>query len=340
MKKKLLVLLAGLVTVLMLAACGAAPASSSALLVSEPPAASGAPRTAMRIAGLKGPTTMGMVKLMEDAEQGTALHDYQVDIYGTADEVNGLLINGDVDIAMLPANVASVLYSRTDGAIQVAAINTLGVLYIVETGETIQSVEDLRGRTIYATGKGQTPEYVLNHILRENGIDPEKDVTIEYKSEATEVAALLNAGQDAIALLPQPYVTAVQMQNDTVRMALDLTKEWEAVSPGSALVTGVAVVRKAFLEENAAAFAEFLQEYEASIQYVNDNTAEAAELVAKFGIVEKAPIAAKALPYCSIVFIAGAEMQQKLLGYLEVLHAQRPEAVGGALPDDAFFYGI
>ncbi|MDL2253360.1 ABC transporter substrate-binding protein [Ruminococcaceae bacterium OttesenSCG-928-I18] len=292
----------------------------------------------VRVAGLKGPTTMGMVRLMKDAEEGLAGHRYEVEMFGTADEIVPKLVSGEIDVAAVPANLASVLYNNTGGGVSVAAINTLGVLYVVETAEEIQSVQDLRGRTVYSTGKGTTPEFVLNYILTQNGLQPGTDVTIEYKSESTEVAALLAEEEGAVAVLPQPYVTGVQMQNEQVRVALDLTEEWDRVGEGSGLVTGVLVARTAFLEEAPELFADFLQEYKQSIEWVNANTAEAAELVAEYGIVEKAPVAEKALPACNITYIDGQEMQMMLQGYLQVLYDQMPESVGGAMPDEAFYY--
>lgn len=181
----------------------------------------------INIASMKGPTTMGMVKLMDNSESGASEGSYNVTIYGTADEIVPLIVSGEADIANVPCNLASVLYKKTEGKIAVININTLGVLYVVETGETISSVEDLKGKTIYSTGKGTTPEYVLNHILKQNGIDPEKDVTVEFKSEATEVAAMLEGAENAVAVLPQPYVTVAMTKNDKIRIALDLTEEWE-----------------------------------------------------------------------------------------------------------------
>lgn len=226
------------------------------------------------VASLKGPTTMGMVKLMQDAEAKQTFNTYNVSMYGTVDEIVAGISDGSIDIANVPCNLASVLYNKTKGAISVAAVNTLGVLYVVETGDTIQSVADLKGKTIYSTGKGTTPEFALNYILRENGIDPETDVTIEFKSEATEVAALLAASSaDAIAVLPQPFVTTAMMQNEKLRIALSLTEEWDKLqgNGGSTLVTGVTIVRNEAVEKNPQAFAEFLKEYEASIQYTETN---------------------------------------------------------------------
>ncbi len=281
---------------------------------------------------------MGMVKLMNDAEEDAVKHDYQFGIYGTADEVVPMLVNGELDVALIPCNLASVLYNRTEGAIQVAAVNTLGVLYVVESGDTVQSIEDLAGKTIYSTGKGTTPEFALNYILTENGIDPAQDITIEYKSEATEIAALLQDAEGAIAVLPQPYVTAVQMQNDQVRVALSLTEEWDKVSADSGLVTGVVVARKEFVEENPQAFSEFLDEYKASTEYVNANVEEAAVWVENYGIVANAAIAARAIPACNITDIEGNEMKAKINGYLQVLFDANPQSVGGALPEDDFYF--
>lgn len=306
----------------------------------DPTALSKTDYTAMRIASLKGPTTMGLVRLMADAGDGVSRHDYQVTMYGAADEIAPQLIKGDIDIALVPCNLASVLYNKTEGQVQLAAVNTLGVLYIVTTGDGIKTVADLKGKTIYATGKGTTPEYVLNYILQENGLVPGKDVTIEYKSEATEVlAAMQTSSGYPIAMLPQPYVTTAQMQMEGLNVALDLTAEWNKVSPDSALVTGVAVARKDFIEKNKVAFDEFLEDYAASVEWVQGNNDKAAELVASYGIVPKAEIAKKALPACNLTFLTGKEMKAKAAGYLQVLYDQDPASVGGKLPDDAFYYG-
>ena len=344
MMKRVMSLGLSLALAISLAACSGSVsgAVSSASATAEPTAApeAEAPVTTFRIAGLKGPTTMGMVKLMSDAEAGETHQDYQVTMYGAADEVVPLLVKGDIDLAAIPANLAANLYNQTEGKVQVAAINTLGVLYVVTTGDDVKSVEDLKGKTVYSTGKGTTPEYVLNYILKENGIDPEKDLTVEYKSEATEVAAALQAADEgAIAVLPQPYVTAAQSQIEGLNVALNLTEEWNKVSTDSDLGTGVLVASTEFIEQNEAAFEEFLKDYQASIEWVNSNTADAAELVANYGIVAKAPLAQKALPACNITYVDGAEMKTKLSGYLQVLFDQNPKAVGGAMPGDDFYYG-
>ncbi len=348
--KKFLALLLTVIMVLTLAACAATPAPTQAPTdvptqapTDEPtqaptdePVVSG-DKTVIRIGSLKGPTTMGIVKLMKDDEAGLSVNDYEFTMEGTADAIVPLMVKGELDMALVPCNLASVLYNNTKGAVQVIGINTLGVLYVVETGESIQSVEDLRGKTIYSTGKGTTPEYGLNYVLNMNGIDPASDVTIEFKSEATEVAAALANGAVSIAVLPQPFVTSAMMQNEHLRIALSLTDEWSKVNSESAMLTGVAIVRKEFYEANSEAVDAFLKEYAASTEYVNANPAEAGEWIAELGIVAKAALAQKAIPACNIVMISGEEMKAKVSGYLTALYEQNPASVGGALPDDAFY---
>ncbi len=299
----------------------------------------------MRIASLKGPTTIGMVKLMDDSDNGMTSNSYDVQIFGTADEIVGLLVNGDIDAANIPCNLASVLYKKTQKGIKTVGINTLGVLYIlaasdpasaVNTEESFASIADLKGKTIYSTGKGTTPEYVLNYILTQNGIDPANDVNIEYLSEATEVAAKMAESTDAIAVLPQPYVTVAMSQNENLRIVFDLTEEWNKID-GSRLVTGVTVVRSEFLEQNPETVAQFMSDYAASVEYVNNNVEDAASLVEKYDIV-KAPVAQKAIPYCNIVFLTGDDMKTNVENYLTVLYNSDPTSVGGELPDESFYH--
>jgi NitT/TauT family transport system substrate-binding protein len=293
-------------------------------------------RIEINIAALKGPTGMGMVKLMEDAESGHTANDYKFTVAGEADIISAGLIKGEFDIAALPCNLASVLYNKTEGQITLAGINTLGVLYIVETGNSINSVEDLKGKTIYSTGYGTTPQYTLNYLLSLYGLDPEKDLTIEYKTEATEVAAILESATDAIAMLPQPYVTTVMMNNDRVRIALDIEKEWIKENDTSGVVTGVVVVSSEFLCKNPEAVEAFLNEYEKSADYVNNEVDKAAELVERYGLF-KAAVAKKAIPYCNITLIRDLRMKKMVEGYLKVLYDQNPNAVGGSLPAEDFY---
>lgn len=282
-----------------------------------------------------------MVKLMADQEAAAEPH-FTFTIAASADEITPKLIQGELDIAAVPANLASVLYNNTEGKLQVLAINTLGVLYLVESGDTVHSVEDLRGKTIYSSGKGSTPEYALSYLLSQNGIDPEQDVSIQWKSEHSECVAALAAEENAIAMLPQPFVTTAQAKNEGIRVALDLNEEWEKLSSEgdqkATLITGVVVARKEFTEEHPALVQQFLKEYEASVDYVNSDTEGAAALVGSYDIVPEA-VAKKALPECNITFVAGAELKEKLSGYLQVLFDQNPKAIGGKLPGDDFYYG-
>lgn len=292
----------------------------------------------VRIGALKGPTSMGIVSL-GTAEAAEGDNVYEKNMVTAADELTAMVIGGEVDIALLPANVASVLYNKTEGGVKVIDINTLGVLYIVETGDAIKSIEDLKGKTVYLTGKGTSPDFVIQYLLSEYGLT-EEDVKLEYKSEATEVVSVLTEDDSAIGLLPQPFVTVAGMQNENLKIALDLTAEWEAVQEegGSSLVTGVTIVRTEYLEEHEAEVQKFLADHEASAAFTNENPEIAAEMIAELGIVPKAPIAQKAIPFCNITCVDGEEMKTALSGYLEVLHALEPTSVGGAVPADDFYY--
>lgn len=293
--------------------------------------------TTIRIGGLKGPTTMGLVKLMEDFDNGNAVCNYDFTVEAAADAITPLLVKGELDMIAIPANVASIIYNNTKGAVQVLAINTLGVLYIVEKGLSIESVADLKGKTIYATGKGTTPEYSLRYLLTANGLDPDKDVAIEWKSEATEVVAHLANSDDGIAMLPQPFVTVAKSQIPELEVVLDLNEEWNKTENGSMMVTGVTIVRKAFAEEHPELIAAFLEEYKESAEYIVANPAEASAWVeARIGV--KAPIAEKAIPYCNINLISDNDMKAKLEGYLGILFEQNPKSIGGAMPADDFYY--
>lgn len=288
------------------------------------------------VAALRGPTSMGLVKLMEESENGFTDNSYSFTLEGAPDAIVPLLVKGDIDAAAIPGNLASVLYNNTKGQIEVIAINTLGVLYIVENGDSIQSVDDLRGRTIYSAGKGSTPEYALQYILSSNGLEVGKDVFIEWKSEHAECVAALKADKNGCAMLPQPFAATAMMQDSNIRIALDLNDLWEE-KVGSVLITGVTVVRKDFASESPETLQAFMEDYASSVEYAQCDVPGAAALIGKYGIVpEKAALAA--LPYCRISFITGEEMKEALSEYLSILYDANPKSVGGALPDDGFYY--
>ena len=347
--KKILSLLLAFSLALSLAACGgSASSAASSAAVSEAASSAAASEEEeaaaplsvtepLRIAGLKGPTTMGLVNLLSMEQAGTAAMDYNLQLYGAADEIVPLLIKGELDMAAIPANLAATLYQKTSGGIQAVAVNTLGVLYVVEQGDTVHSMADLKGRTILSTGKGTTPEYVLRYLLTANGLDPDKDVDIQYYSEATEVTAQMATTQDAIAVLPQPYVTAAGLKDDTLRVALDLTAEWDKVAD-TQLITGVTVVRKAYAEEHPDVVAAFLADYAQSVNAANTDLDGTAALCEEQGVVAKAAIAKKALPNCNIVCLTGEELKADVSGYLQVLYDAAPAAVGGTLPGEDFYW--
>ena len=293
----------------------------------------------VRIGSLKGPTSMGLVYLMDNASKGETENHYEFTMTGAADELVGKIANGDLDIVLVPANVASVLYNKTKGYVTVLDINTLGVLYVVASDDSITSMADLKGKTVYMTGKGTTPEYVMNYLLAENGLTA-SDVDLQFKSEATEVASMLKENPASIGVLPQPFVTAACIQNEALKPVLDLTEQWNLLNAGSGsmLVTGVTLVRSDFLRENRDPVKMFLEDHKESTQYAVEHVDETAELVAAAGIVEKAPIAKKALPKCNIVCLTGEEMKSALSGYLNVLYEQDAKSVGGQMPGEDFYY--
>lgn len=332
MRRFFALFMALLITAMSLCSCGkpqTAEAAQSAADETEE-------KTVIRIAGLKGPTSMGMVKMIKDSEAGNTQNDYEFTLAGSADEITPKLIQGDIDIAAVPANLASVLYNNTEGQIRLLAVNTLGVIYIVERGDSIHSVSDLKGKTLYGSGKGSTPEYILRYILRKNGLDPDKDVDIEWKSEHTEVLQMMANDDNSVGLLPQPFVTVAEGQLEDLHIAFDLTEEWDRLGVGSKLITGVLAVRGQFADEHPEQIKQLLEEYAASVDFTNANPAEAAKIIEEFDII-KAAVAEKAIPKCNIVCISGKDMVEPVEGYLQVLMEADPKSVGGKLPEKDFY---
>ena len=291
----------------------------------------------IRVLTLMGPTGMGMAKLINDSKNTENAVKYEFTVATAPDQVSAQVIKGDFEIAAVPVNLAAVLYNKTEGAVQVAGVNTLGVLYMLETGDTVKSVADLKGKTIYATGQGANPEYTLRYILAKNGIDPDKDVTIEFLSEHAELAAKMASGDVTLGMLPEPNVTSVLLNNKDTHIALDLNKEWKNVS-GTDMVMGCIIVNKKFAEEHPSALKKFLEDYKASVDFVNGNVDEASAMIEAAGIIPKAAVAKKALPNCNIVLITGKDMKQPVSDMIKVLFEAEPKSVGGKLPDEAFYY--
>lgn len=314
MKQKILSLLLVLVALITLTGCGKSTKEKDAI----------------NIASLKGPTSIGLVKLYNNSDNDKSSNKYNYNIFGSADEISTKLVKGDLDIAAIPANLAAILYNKTEGKIQIAGINTLGVLYILAKGCDINSVAELKGKTIYTTGQGTTPEYTLRHILSEKGLNPDKDITIEFLSEASEVVAKCAEMDTAVMMLPEPYVEIALAKDSALKTVINTTEEWPDVT------TGVVVIRKDFYEKNPDALKSFLSEYKASTVFASENVDECAELLEKFDIF-KAAIAKKAIPKCNVTLISGNEMKEKLIKYYQVLFDENPASVGGKLPDDNAF---
>ena len=285
--------------------------------------------TDIRIAALGGPTGMGIVKLIGDEHP-----HYKVSIEASPDALAPRFISGDVDVAAVPINLASTLYNKLNGDVVVLGVATLGVLYVLENGNEVNSFADLNGKKLYATGQGATPEYILNYLMQKNNVSAE----VEYVGVHTELASMLAAGKAEIGMLPQPNVTAAMNQSDNLRIALDLTEEWNKVSDAQ-LVQGVIIARKSFVESNKSAVEIFIKDYEASSRFVNENIDEAAKLIADAGILANEAVAKQAIPKCNIKFIGGADMKKAVSGMLGVLFEANPQSVGGKLPADDFYFG-
>lgn len=294
--------------------------------------------TNIRVGLMNGPTGIGAAYLMEESEKGNTQNTYEFIQASAATDLVGQFTNGDLDIVALPSNLAANLYAKTSGNVQLLAINTLGVLYILENGNTVNSIADLAGKTIYSAGQGAIPEYTLNHLLRSNGLEPGEDVDVQYMT-SEEVVALMGTTEGAICMLPVPYMTSVMMKNADTRIAVDVNDAWTEVEGDSSVITtGCVVVKKAFAEENPDAISLFLDEYEESINYAKENVSDAAALVAKFGITASEEVAAAAIPDCNLTFISGADMQSSIEGYYEILFEADPTSVGGAMPDEGIYY--
>ena len=318
---------------LILAGCGA-PAEESNDAPDEQVS-----KVTIQIGTLKGPTGMGMSYLMEMDTLEQTKNDYDFQVVGAPDQLIGKVAQGEIDIAAVPSNLAAILNAKTEGKIQLLGINTLGVLSIVENGNTIHSLEDLAGKTIASSGKGAAPEYILNYLLSANGLETGKDVVVDYALEHGELAASAAAGDTTIALLPQPFVTTVIQKNSDIRIALDITEEWKSVlGDDKPLPMGSIIVRKDFASEHPEAIENFMNEYKISVDYVNSNVNEAGELIAKYEILPNAVVASKAIPNCYITLIPAEDAKEAVLDFYNILFEFNPKSVGGKIPENDFFY--
>lgn len=289
----------------------------------------------LEVAALNGPTGIGMVQMLEEME-GAENPKYNIVLYQSPDEIVGKVVSGELDIACVPSNLGAVLYNKTEGGIKLLGMNTLGVLYIVENGQTVQNIEDLKGKTILSSGKDSTPEFVLNYILNEAGLVPGEDVTVEFMGNHSDIASKLMVEEGTIALLPEPFVTTVLAKDENIRMAIDVNEAWNNLNQMD-LPMGIIVANANVVKDNAKGIEAFLEDYEASVKFVDENLEDAAALVEKFGIVPNAALAKVAIPKCNIVYRDSSDSEDSLNKFYEILEQANPKAVGGKLPDEAFY---
>ena len=289
---------------------------------------------------LSGPTGIGAMNLWAASDAGETKNTYHITMPGANDEVVAALSKGDADIAAVATNLAATLYNKTDGGVTVLAVNTLGVLSLLSNGQEAATVSELKGKTIYAPGQGANPEYILRYVLSGNGLDPDKDVTLRFVGEGSELLTVWQSDPEAVILAPQPVATSILMQNENAKTLFDMTEEWDKIAgDDSTLMMGCVIVRNEFLQANPGAVELFLQEYAASIEKAQSDVEGTAALCQQYGLIPKAALAQKAIPSCGLTFVTGAEMKTGLSGYLQVMLDANPKSVGGALPGDGFYYG-
>lgn len=295
-------------------------------------------KISINIATLKGPTGLGMLKVIDDNEKNETANSYNISIFSDPSDITARLINGEIDVATIPTNMASMIYNKTNGNIQIAAVNTIGVLYVLSSNNDINSISDLKGHKIFVSGKSATPEYILKYILNKNDLEIGKDVIIEYRSEHEELALLAISGKADIVLLPEPFATQVVNKNSRFKINLNLTDEWNKISLcDSSLTMGCIAVRKQFAEQKPLLFNKFLNEYEQSVKFVNTYIEKAAELSDKHNIMMK-DVALHSISKCNITFILGQEMKSKVNEFLNILFEFEPKSVGGKMPNEEFYY--
>ena len=331
--RNLTALVLALVMIFALAACGQKQESEP----TPTPAPEADASLPVNVMVLNGTTGFGMAELISDSEAGNAALNYTFSVETDASNITAALVNGTADIGALPTNAAATLYNKTGGKVQVLALNTLGVLYLVTDGsEEITSFEDLRGKTVYAPA--QNPTFIFQALCEKNGLAVGEDITIDNTyAQPADLNTAVSSGEVSLAVLPEPMVTVARSANDQLTVAMDLTAEWDKVMPAGSLVQGCVVVRTEFAEEHPAEVAKFLEEYEASIELLTSDTAAAAQKIEETGVFAKAAVAQKAIPNCNVCFVTGAEMQSALGEFLNVMFEVAPDSIGGAVPADDFY---
>ena len=289
----------------------------------------------LNVGALNGPTGMGMVQLMDMTDK------YNVSTYQAPTDVTAKIIKGELDVAAVPSNLASVLYNKTEGEVVAVSPITLGVLYILGNDEDIDSVAELKGKTIVASGQGGTPEYVLQKVLENAGLTIYEDVQVQWLANHSEVNTKLLTQEDTIAMIPEPFVsTALSAGNDDVEMIFDMNKLWKDAT-GQELPMGVLVATKSFVTERENDHKVLLNDLQASVDFVNESPEEAAKLIVEKGFIGKEPIVKAAIPNCNIVLYTGddAESGKAIMKtFNQTLFEMNKASIGGALPGDELYY--
>ncbi len=340
MKKILSIVMVAAMLLAMLASCNTSMNSGNNPTGSVVSTESKAEKATVNLATLAGPTGMGMSFMLDGSDNGTTLNNYKYTVCAGPDEITGKLVSGEYDIAALPTNAAATLYNKTQGKVQMLALNTLGVLYVLEKGDSIKTIADLKGKTVYVSGQGATPEFALTYLLEENGLKVGTDVKLDFTYAAhADLVAFAATGKADVVLLPEPTVTALLSQNQDMKVVLNLNDVWsETTKDDSVMAMGCVVVNAKFAKENPQAVKDFMTDYKASADKVNADNKAASEVIAKLGITPKAGVALKALPRCNIVCIAGEEMKNTVTPFFNVLYNANANSVGGKMPDENLFY--
>ncbi|WP_312815471.1 ABC transporter substrate-binding protein [Sedimentibacter sp.] len=288
------------------------------------------------IAGLKGPTSIGMIKMIDERALNTDKYNVSYVTESAPDALTGKIINGEIQISSVPINLAPVLYNKTGGKVQLMAVNTIGNLYIVGTDD-IESIGELEGKMLGMSAKGSTPDFAMNYLLNQNNISDK--VELNYAMDHATMSQSVIAEDTKVALLPQPFVTQAMIKNSNVKILVDLNEAWKAATNNtSQLYTGAVIVNKDFAENNKDFVEEFLKQYEASVKWVLENQKDASLLVEKNEIMPSAAVVEKAIPYCGIVYEPAHNVKNGLNEFYKILFDSNPASVGGKLPDEGFYF--
>ncbi|MDX9846980.1 MAG: MqnA/MqnD/SBP family protein [Tenuifilaceae bacterium] len=287
------------------------------------------------IATLKGPSAMGMIKLI-DSLNHTSDKRIRVEILNEPIQVRKMVIDGTADFAILPTTMAAILYNRGIDY-QLAAIPVWGTLYLFGTDTTITAWNMLRGKTINLMGKGMTPDVLFKHLLIENGINPDVDVRLDYRFPThIDLANAVAAGQAKLGVISEPLVSLVMERNSKIKAIFDLNAEWQKVMDMPIAQTAF-LVKGELANANKELVDRILKSYDYSTQWVNQNPDSAAHLIVKYDILPSVEVARKSIPRSNLYFSRVRSIRMEIESYLNVFYQMNPDIVGGRLPDENFY---